>query len=73
MEKKDVATAINKAVTQPTLAIFLLYAVFSDEALQNCSAKGKRPNVKGEVLDEEVRPGLNEEGLDAVIGNFNFT
>ena len=49
------------------LARALLDLVFTDEALSKCSVRGKKANNKGSTSD--VRPGLYQPGVDAVLGN----
>ena len=48
------------------LARALLDLVFTDEALSKCSVRGKKANNKGSTSD--VRPGLYQAGVDAVLG-----
>lgn len=65
MNRIDAETATNSCSTQNDLARALMKAVFTEEALTECSLTGAKPRVPGK--NKDVKPGLNETGVNAIL------
>lgn len=60
--KKDFKTVKN-CNTSTAVVRSLLTKVFTDKAVETCSVSGKVPSN-----GDEVRPALDQDGVDAIIG-----
>lgn len=56
---------VKRASTASAIVRMLVKRVFTPEALSECSVSGKPSTKNGQV---EVRPALNQDGVEAIIG-----
>lgn len=67
INKFEKETAIISSKTPTILARALMDIVFTKDALATCSLKGQKSNGRG-GSENEKRPGLNQAGVDAIVG-----
>lgn len=69
MNKFEVLKAKEKCKNPNELARALMRIVFTEDALKNCSMTGKK--AKGIGKTDNVKPGLNENGVEAILSMHN--
>lgn len=67
VDKLDLRRVKRSCKTRTELAMNLMELVFTDNALNDCSVKGRLATGKGKE-NATRRPGLHSKGVDAILG-----